>query len=123
MQELVELLEKPFIGPFYAIHFILFELYLAIRSLWMPHFLKIIQNKPKVIKASHIVSSSRKESEQIKTNLDNGSEVEQLAKEDSTCPSSLISGNMNNGKTFGNDLMTPEINPALFDDWVVVGHM
>ena len=61
--------------------------------------------------ASHILVSSEEKAQQLKSEIENGADFAQLAKENSSCPSSREGGELG---SFGRGQMVPEFDEVVF---------
>lgn len=61
--------------------------------------------------ARHILVSTAEKANELKTAIENGADFAQVAKENSSCPSSRDGGNLG---TFGRGQMVPEFDQVVF---------
>lgn len=61
--------------------------------------------------ASHILVNSEEKAQELKTAIEGGADFAQLAKENSSCPSSSQGGELG---TFGRGQMVPEFDAVVF---------
>lgn len=61
--------------------------------------------------ARHILVSTEDKANELKTSIQNGADFGQVAKENSSCPSSRDGGNLG---TFGRGQMVPEFDQVVF---------
>lgn len=117
----IQLLNIPIRGPITGMHVLIFAIYMLTRIWWRPAFHRWLRGPQ--IRASHILSKTKQEAEEIKQKLQNGEVFDELAKELSICPSAKRGGKLAKGNTFGKLKMVKVLDQVLFDKNTVVGEV